>query len=136
MFKLHARFVIEEGFFNPATEVIEFEVANDQGAFYRAIVAPGVLDPNRNGRRYKFKDKTASLLGPDSPVDCIAKLSFILRDFEGVPHATFRIHAYGNFSAATKVTMTSQISVGTTAASLTADWTPKRKKWKLILTDF
>ena len=136
LFRLHARFEIEEGDFNPGTEVILFEVANDLGTFYRAIVPPGTLKSNRNGTRFKFKDKTASLFGPDSLVDGIAKLSFILRKISGVPHATFRIQAYGDFSAATKVTMTSQISVGTAAASLTADWTAKRKRWKLAVTNF
>ena len=134
-FRLHARFPIDPGF-DPATQVITFELANEFGAIYRTIVPPGILVSNKNGKRYKFKDKTASTLGPDSFVDGIAKFSFIKRSYEGLPHATFRIRVFGDFLAATKVTMTSQISVGTATASLTSNWKPKRKKWKLPLNDF
>ena len=132
---IHGRFELLDGL-NPMTQGVAFEIANELGAIYRAFVDPVQLVPNSKGTRYSFRDKTAKLLGQAGIGDGIYKIGLIRREFDGVPYVTFRIRAYGDFKFATKVLMTTQLSVGTATGSLTAGWTPMSRGWKLPLTEF
>ena len=133
--QLHGRFELHDAL-NPTIEGVTFEISNEQGAIYRAFLDASLLRSNANGTRYKFLDKTAKQLGQSGIAGGLYKVGLIRRDFDGVPYVTFRIRAYGDFKFATKVQMTTQVSVGTATGALTADWTPVTGAWKLPLSEF
>ncbi len=132
---LHGRFLLETDT-DPMVEGFVFEIGNELGAVYRAFLGFGELTGDASGTRYRFKDKTARVLGEASPSGGLYKVSLIRRTIGGEPFMSFRVRAYGNFKAATKVTMTTQLVLGSAVGSLTADWTASKRKWKLPLIDF
>lgn len=103
---------------------------------YRAYLDVGQLQSNKGGTRYRYVDKSARQLGAGSPGGGLYKVSLIRRTHEGRPYMSFKIRAYGDFGAATRVTMSTQLTIGTATGSLTADWIPKRRAWKLPLKNF
>jgi hypothetical protein len=134
---LHGRFPLLPGK-EALAEGFTFELANEYGAIYRAFLDLGQLKGNASGTRYRFVDKTAKLLGQESPSGAggLFKVGLILRTYNNQPYVSFRVRAYGDFSFATRIVMTTQLATGTAVGSLTAPWIPNKRGWKLPLTNF
>lgn len=132
---LHGRFPLETNP-DPSVDGLVFELSNEYGAVYRAYLETGDLRGNSSGTRYKYLDNSARWLGSSSLRGGLYRIGLIRRSYEGRPYMSFRVIAYGDFDAATRLTMTTQLSIGTAIGSLTTDWVPKRRAWSLPLTNF
>jgi hypothetical protein len=103
---------------------------------YRAYLEPGDLRGNASGTRFRYLDKSARALGAESARGGVYRVSLTRQTYNGLPHMSFKIRAYGDFDAATRLTMSTQLSIGTATGALTTDWVPKRRAWKLPLSNF
>ncbi|HXC49429.1 MAG TPA: hypothetical protein VN634_00975 [Candidatus Limnocylindrales bacterium] len=136
MFWVHGRFLLE-GTPDPLASGFEIELSNAKQPIYRASLGVGDLDPNATGGgRYSFRDLSARFLGEASSREGLWKVSVEVKPVKGMSYVVFRVRAYGDFSAATLRTMTTQVTVGSEVASLTAEWKALPWRWVLRLRDF
>lgn len=132
---LHGRFPLDT-IPDPVADGLVFELSNEYGAVYRVYLEPGDLQGNPAATRFRYIDKSARLLGAESVRNGLYRVSLIRQTYDGVPYMSFKVRAYGDFDAATRLTMSTQLSIGTATGSLTTDWVPKRRAWKLPLKNF
>jgi hypothetical protein len=124
---LHTQFAPQSDV-DPLVDGFAILVRNAQGDVYRAEL-PGSALVARTQRAYVFKDKTAR----DGPglYDGIYALKITRRETS----FTFRLRAYGDLRAATEARMTTEIVLGNDSTSLTAEWLPIKKGWRLRSID-
>ena len=117
---------------NPVDDGFSVVLTNSNGVIYSATLGPNdLVDRGRN--RYLFKDKTAKI-GPGFR-NGLASVSVRIRKIAGQWLYTFRLKAYGDFSAATEPFMTTQIIAGDYVGILPVNWTPTRRGWILRVRD-
>jgi hypothetical protein len=132
---IHGRFQLLDDM-SPLIDGVIIEISNDLGAIYRAYLPPYLITANSSGTRYAFLDKAARTDGAESTANGLYRVTLIRRNFSDGAYVTFKIKAYNDFTFATRVNMTTQVSVGTATGGLTVDWTPIRHGWKLPLSSF
>ncbi len=134
MFWIHGHF---RGAQNTDFENDPFAVmlSNDNGIIYQGTIVPGEFKRKVNGKgRYVFRDRAARTGGGDA--DGIYRVSLREKIHNGSVYVYFRLRAFGDFSAATVPTMTTQIAVGTHTGTITADWRETGYGWLLRQGDF
>ena len=133
-FSMHGRTYASRERLNPTQESFGVAIYNEFGVVYQAFLEPGDLKPRgRGGRRYFFKDKTAT--DGRGIRNGLAKISARFRVIRGEEYLAFRIRAYGNFDKATVPLMTTQIYGVDDVAYLTAEWNRKSNGWILHFRD-
>jgi hypothetical protein len=143
-FGIHARVDSELGSFDPNEKGFGIAVYNDNGVIHQAFVPPGMFIEKgfKNGvpTRFKFKDKSARILGEASIAQGIFRSNMRFRTVCGEPAYTAQIRFYADLSEAQTSKMTTQYYHVDNVGSLTADWVRKPrdetrplKGWKLQL---
>ena len=106
-------------------------LSNENGVIYQGTLVPGEFKRKVNGKgRYVFRDRDARANG-QGDADGIYRVSLRERFEQGHVYVYFRLRAYGDFSAATVPTMTTQIAAGDHVGTLTADWRKTGYGWVL-----
>lgn len=132
---LHGRIPLQ-GDFSKVGQGMTFELSNDDGAIYRASLAPGDLKGSTGGRWFRFRDRDAKQLGEASARGGLAWVRFRTRNFRREPFLVFTVRAYADLSAANRFNMTSKLTAGPQVGFLTAEWTATWRGWKLHQVDF
>jgi hypothetical protein len=95
------------------------------------VLVPGQLHRKAAGKgRYVFWDREARDGGP-SEADGLFRVTVRIRPKQGQLACAFRVKAYGDFSGATVPLMTTQITAGANASTLTAAWRETKRGWIL-----
>jgi hypothetical protein len=127
-FRIHARVDAVLGSFDPNDLGFGIAVFNNDGMIYSGFVPAGAFIPKgrRDGfrTRYRFKDKSARVLGENSMggADGIFRASLRFRRVCKEPSMTAQIKIYGDFSSAVLETMTVQYYNVRDVGSVTAKW--------------
>lgn len=125
-FKLHGRIPGNYLTIDPQEDGVAIQIRNIDGTIYEASLPPGSFIV-RSAGRLKYKDKSAKTgVDPIGTHAGLAQFSTRFRNIDGVEYFTFKIKAYGDFSVATLPCMTTQVTIGTTNASLSANWTLRK----------
>ena len=135
-FQIHGRTRVSHRSYDAAEATFGIRLTNAGGLIYEAFLSPGDLKPRRGSsrKRHLFKDSEAARGGGTRAG--LAKVTTRERVIRGQEFVTFKIRAYGDFSAATEPRMTTQIFGVQGNAVLTADWKRKNWGWALRLRDF
>ena len=114
-------------------EPFHIVLSNENGVILSEHLDVGDLVGNKNGTRYKFRNKPPGRGGSSTPGVAVVKLR--KKKFEGRPSYAFKIKAYGDLSAATVPQMTTQVGMAKEVAVIRGEWTKTGKGWKLFDRD-
>ena len=133
-FVVHGRIAMQSPI-EPLSEGFGVRLSNVYGTVYEGVLGSGDMRGKLGGRSFKFSDKTARIDGTGVR-DGLYRVNVKVRPYDGVVFMTFKLTAYGDFSAATEAEMTTQVVVGSNVGYLDAVWTATSRGWKLPLSDF
>jgi len=133
-FVVHGRFPMSSPI-EPLSEGFAVRLSNAYGTIYESQLITGDVRGRVGGRSFKYRDKSARDDGVGQR-NGLYGVSIKIREVGDVSYLSFKLTAYGDFSAAIIPQMTTQIVVGSNAAYLDAPWTPTGNGWKLPLSDF
>ena len=108
---------------DPQGDGVLLQLSNDGATIYEAALPPDSFITH-SPKRFSFRDKSAVTgVDPVGPHAGLAQLVMGFRTYDGVSYLTFKLKAYGDFSAATTSCMTTQVTIGDDLGALRADWT-------------
>jgi hypothetical protein len=133
-FVVHGRFPMNSPI-EPLSEGFAVRLSNAYGTIYESVLVDGDVGGRPGGRNFRYRDKSARVDGVGQR-NGLYGVGIKIRMVSGVPHLSFKLTAYGDFSAATVARMTTQIVVGSNVGYLDAVWTQTSRGWKLPLSNF
>jgi hypothetical protein len=130
-FSMHGSFV-PRGFVDPVVSGMVFLLTNANGVIYQANLLPG--DLLQAGTRYSFKDPGARQ--GTGQRDGLYQVTVKQRVKNSQLDYSFKIRAYGDFSAATEPLMMLQVKFGGDGAINLGEWQQAKRGWKLFPVDY
>jgi hypothetical protein len=133
---IHGRIPMEGDRLRASVHAITFELSNPNGPIYRAILDPGDMRGGVAGKRFRYTDRDARVLGQLSARNGLERVWVRTRKFEGIRYLVFTVRAWGDFSKARHRLMTTELSVGPEVGFLTQEWNATPRGWVLHQKSF
>lgn len=130
-FRIHAQFA-------PGTEVdppfdgFSIQITNEFGVVYSGSLTAGDLQVTKNGKNWKFRDRTVKRGRNPGLRDGL----YVVKLRRKPNYVAFRARAFSDFSAATVPLMTTHVVIGNDGTAVTAEWREINRGWKLGKFDF
>ena len=126
--KIHGKVAIDPGAVDPVEDGFGISLANECGTIFSAELFPGDLIERRAGS-YFFIDREAK---DGVPLRSgLYRVRVRIRETRGQLFYHFNVKAYGDFSAADKPFMATQLTGVDSTACLAREWDQKAKGWIL-----
>jgi hypothetical protein len=135
-FYIHGRIPMSGEKLRSLVHALTFQLSNAYEPIYRVSLEPGDMRGGSAGRRFRFTDRDAKILGHLSSRNGLERAWVRTRRFGGERFLVFTIRAYGDFSRAKHRLMTTELSVGPERGYLTMEWKATPKGWVLHQKNF